>query len=344
MMPVVMMCLSSIPSGRKLIFPRPKKQDATRDDFLQSTMSRKGNFRRGSMNRRAFLIGTGLAGGTMLAGGVLWGRTAFARHKLTEKLVAAATPELTHKAHTELERLPVKAREEIRDWFHRPCLNSAEFVYDICSHSFAERLAACPTNDLKEMCLLNAFLSKVVSDTEILNRVRVISEEIGNELDLGWAACCENVSNRWGICIKPYGCTVPNDLVKNVEPLIRESLRDAIKLAAVAGQKPAIGETIASIGISAIRIFPILAHLGIALPVFVLLALHPLFTYIMGQINNKIGDYQLAISERIALLGDRVGTEFEAEIRARLADLHQWQEEALQHAAKAQAEHAIPVF
>ena len=38
------------------------------------------------------------------------------------------------------------------------------------------------------------------------------------------------------------------------------------------------------------------------------------------------GDYQAAISGRLALLGNRVGASFEQEVRQRLADLHTWQE------------------
>ena len=66
-----------------------------------------------------------------------------------------------------------------------------------------------------------------------------------------------------------------------------------------------------------------------------------MFAYVVGQLNTRAGDYQRAISERLALLGNRVGSEFEAEIRTRVADLHAWQEQALKKAAASQAQETI---
>ena len=58
----------------------------------------------------------------------------------------------------------------------------------------------------------------------------------------------------------------------------------------------------------------------------------------MGRLDDRRGDYQAAISGRLALLGNRVGAEFEREIRERLNDLHTWQERSIRNTAKQVAE------
>jgi hypothetical protein len=296
------------------------------------------------MNRRQFLTAAALPAGAALFGTVLWGRAAYARHQLTRELIAATRPILTEKAHAELQRLPAKAREEIRTWFHGPCLNSAEFVYEICSHAFAEKLAACHTDELRELCFLNAFVSKVVSETEILNRVGVIAEEIGSELDQNWATCCKQISDQWDLHLRPYRPALPNGFADRMEPLIREALHEAIQRATVAGQKPALSETVGHIGASALLLLQVRTLPGITIPLFALSALQHFFSYLMGQLNNQVGDYQRAISERLARLGNRLGSEFEGEIRAQIGCLQAWQEEALKQTAAAEAQQAVSLL
>lgn len=135
------------------------------------------------MDRRQFLAAAGYGGGAVALGGGLYGRMRYRRGRLAGTLLRDARPVLIEKAHGELQGLPAEAREDIRTWFHAPCLNAAEFVRFICSHSFAEQLAACETEELKQWSLVNAFVSRVVSEAEILNRVQVIAEEAGAVLD-----------------------------------------------------------------------------------------------------------------------------------------------------------------
>jgi len=295
-------------------------------------------------SRREFLQAAALAGGAVAVGGAIWGQAAYARRQLTQKLMSEALPELTQKEHAELLDLPVKGREEIRTWFHAPCLNSTEFVYEVCSNAFVEKLSACKTDYLKELCFLNAFVGKVVSQTEILNRVQVIAEEIGGKLDRNWATCCQRISAKWDIHVKTHGSTVPVDFTNRMEPFIRTSLDEAVRSATVAGQRPAIGDTIASVGKSALLILPLRGHPAVAIPLFALLALRHLFTFVMGVLNSRVGEYQRAISERLSLLGNRIGSEFEAEIRSRVEALHGWQEAALRKAAESQARDAVSIL
>jgi hypothetical protein len=194
------------------------------------------------------------------------------------------------------------------------------------------------------MCLLNAFVSKVVSATEILNRVGIIAEEIGSELDLNWAACCARISNKWDLHIKPYGLATSSDFASRMEPLIRQGLDETLRRASVAGQRPALGNTVDKIGESALMLLTVIDFPKFAIPLFALIALRHLIRYIVSQLNNKIGDYQRAISERLALLANRIGSEFEAEIRRQIANLHTWQEDALRVTADEQAQMAITIF
>jgi hypothetical protein len=274
----------------------------------------------------------------------MWGRAQWARRQLRQRLVEDAQVELIDKDHGELLRLPVQAREAIRTWFHAPCLNAAEFVYEVCSPAFSEKLSACATEDLRELCFLNAFVSKVVSEVEILNRIHIIAEEIGSELDRNWAACCQKVGTKWNARIQSQDAGMPADFGERMEPLVRQSLDEAIQRATVAGQRPALGETAGNIGKAALLVLPVVTLPQIAIPLFALLAMRHLFAYVMGQLTHQVGDYQRAISDRLALLGNRIGVEFETEIRTRIAHLHEWQDQAVQATAAIQASEAISLF
>jgi hypothetical protein len=67
--------------------------------------------------------------------------------------------------------------------------------------------------------------------------------------------------------------------------------------------------------------------------VFVVLAAKSVWEYVAAQLEDRRGDYQAAISGRLAALGNRVGAEFEREVRRRLADLHTWRDRAVREAA-----------
>ena len=101
------------------------------------------------MNRRRFLktgavVGgcalTGVGGCAVAVGLGSWGRKTYAASVLKQKLISDVTPVLKAKADSEIQALPVRAREEIKTWFHGKCLNVAAFTKEICASSYVEGL------------------------------------------------------------------------------------------------------------------------------------------------------------------------------------------------------------
>ncbi len=297
------------------------------------------------MDRREFLAAAGYGGGAVALGGGLYGRMRYRRGRFAGTLLRDARPVLIEKAHGELQGLPADAREDIRTWFHVPCRNAADFVRFICSHSFAEHLAACETDELKRWSLVNAFLSRVVSEAEILNRVQIIAEEAGAELDRNWADCCTAIAAKWNVQMAPYGGSITDDLTTRLEPIIASHIAAVIRQGQAATERPALGDTVGAIGESALMLLPLRIGLpNVVIPLFVFAAMGHLYRYVMGQLTNRVGDYQRAITARVALLGNRIGAEFETEIRARISALHVWQESALNEAATGYARETIGII
>ena len=79
----------------------------------------------------------------------------------------------------------------------------------------------------------------------------------------------------------------------------------------------------------------------LVIPVFFILAARHVWEYITGRLDDRRGEYQAAISSRLALLGNRVGAEFEREVRQRLTDLHTWQERSIRNTATRLAEERV---
>ncbi len=298
------------------------------------------------MDRREFVTAAATGCGMLVLGGGLWGRMVYARNARADQLIRDARPVLSEKVHQELNTLPASVREQIRTWFHAPALNAAEYVRHICSAAFAEKLAACQSEDEKELCLLNAFVSKVVSEGEILNRVQIIAEEVGADLDRNWSQCCGEISKKWQVHITEYGSSISDDLTTRVQPMIRAEIQAALLQSKAAAQRQALGETFDNIGESAIMLLPLIRlSIGsagvIGVPLFVLLAFRDIYKFVIGRLENRVGDYQLAITDRVSLLGNRLGAEFESEIKRRLVALHQWQESALIEAADEYARETV---
>jgi hypothetical protein len=300
------------------------------------------------MNRRWFLR-EGIAGGALAigTGGFLYLRRSHARVEVTSRMLDDAVPALASNSLRELETLPHRAREEIRRYFHGKCLNVEGFVTHLCSDEFAERLGRCNTQEDRETCFLQAFCGRVASDDEILNRVEAIAAEVGGELDLAWAAYCTQLSFRWNTRIQGYGRPLGmEDLTHRLGELIRAELAQAARQAVFGNRRPSVGETIGKIGESAVRLLPlarIRTEVGLrglareenplVIPVFFLLAARHVWDYFSARLEDRRGDYQAAISGRLALLGNRVGSEFEREVRQRLTDLHTWQERSVRETA-----------
>jgi hypothetical protein len=295
------------------------------------------------MDRRTFLRRAVPAGGVLLLGGGFWAHQAYGRSKLRRELIRLANPLLTTKAHDELLNLPVRAREEMRRYFHGVCLNVHDFVAEICSPPFAERLAECTAPAQQQEQVLLAFMRQVVTETQVLNKVQLIAEDISHDLDRNWATCCGELANKWDLSIKEYRTTVTaTELTDRATPLVQNGIRQALARARSATQRPALGEMAGDVGKAALLLLPVAAAAPwIGWPLFAVLALKPVITYFVDQVRDRSRELQWAVSEKLAYLGNQMGAEFENEVRLRIADLHKWQDQAVEKAAQQQAEQLI---
>jgi hypothetical protein len=299
------------------------------------------------MDRRRFLWqGVGLGGLTLGTGGFLFVRRSQARSAMTSRMLDDALPPLAAKDLKELESLPVRAREEIRRFFHGKCLNVGGFVSHICSAPFGETLSHCGTQKEREDCLTAEFCRRVTAADEILDQVRTIADTVGSDLDRAWGAYTTDLSLKWNARIAGYGSPLVSDsLVDRVDGFIRNEMANIRKDATTATQKPALGETIGAIGASAVLLLPLIEFgqvgLAVGVPVFLLLAAKPIWEFVLAQLDDRRSDTQAAISGKLALLGNQVAGEFEREVRLRLADLHHWQQRSIRETATRVVEERI---
>ncbi len=297
-------------------------------------------------NRRRFLEAAGSMGVLGAIGGGVYLRAASRRSDLTAAMMRDAQQELVPKAHRELQHLPVRARTEIRDWFQGHCLNAAEFAYEVCSPAFGERLSACDGNDARQRCVADMFFARVVSQAEIQERLQVIAQEMGNELDFNWHACCGTLGEKWRIQVAEQGYerSLPDDLSARLDPLVQRSLNEALQTAEGA-VPPGLASVTNGLGTTAVLLMPVAIFAPeVALPAFLTRALFNLGEYIVRLLSDRVGDLQAAITSRVALLGRRLGSELEGEARASIATLHRWQEDAIRTFASGYAEQAVPLF
>jgi len=255
-------------------------------------------------------------------------------------------PMMARKAPHELTTLPSRAQEDMRRYFHGRCLNVHGFLEEICSVTFGEKLAACRDKKGRHQLLTLAFESKVVAESAVLSHVDIVAQEIGQELDQGWHSCCQHVAENWQMSLDVDGGEMTgNRLSASAEPLIVRELSAMRRSAYPIGQRPAFSQMAKSIGTSAIGLLPVAAvSRQLALPLFLLAALEPIWQYVVGQLQHRPVAYQRAITSRLSLLGNRVGMEFRREVKQRVADLHAWQEQALRQTAARYAEQAVPLF
>ncbi len=302
------------------------------------------------MNRRRFLR-EGVAGGLLAVGGggFLFARRARAREALAASLLGDALPPLVARASVELNTLPVRGRDAIKRYFLGRCLNVEGFVTEVCSGGFAERLGRCRADAEREACFLAAFCGRVATADEILFRVETIAGELGGELDAAWAAYCAETSGRWDARVRGFGPPLEaSALSGRLGGLIRGELATAARQAMAEGQRPALGKTIGKIGESAVLLLPLVEFgapgLKVGIPLFFLLAARHVWDYVAAQLDDRRGDYQAAISARLALLGNRAGAEFERELRGRLTDLFTWREQSVRETARRLAEERVSLI
>jgi hypothetical protein len=175
----------------------------------------------------------------------------------------------------------------------------------------------------------------------------LIAEDLGSELDLNWEGCCNTMSQQWGVHVRSYGSTLPEDLSAALEPLIRVALEESLDVARTAGQRPALQQTTGKIGESALQFLPLVPiSPALAVPAFVAVSAGHLYSYFAGLWNrgDSIDFIRKAVSARMALLANRLGNEFASEMRRAIGRLHGWQEQAVRGAAAVHAEEAVPIF
>lgn len=301
------------------------------------------------VDRRKWLKHAGTGGAILLVGGTVgirFAQQAYARSSLHKEMMSEALPLITEKAAKELDSLPTSARKQIQGYFVGICLNVHSFVTEICSEKFAERLRGCASENQKHQVLNVTFSQKVVTGVEVLNRVETIAKEAGAELDRNWTTCCGKLADSWNVVLRRQRPSAQAlDISALVEPLIRENLDKTRQAVYPVGQRPALSQTIEDVGRSAILLLAVeVSEPELAFPVFVVVALTHLWQWVLGQLANQAADYQTAITDRLAQLGNRVGAEFELEFRRRISDLQHFQEESLSAVARQKADDIIPAI
>ncbi len=297
------------------------------------------------MERREFLQAAGAVAGVTAIGGVLWGRAAFARSKLANQLVSEASPILINKEHTEISTLPDAASEEMKLWFTGACFNSAQFIEYISTEGFASRLGQFSTTREKEMCVANEFLARVVSHSAIYQRIDLIAKETGAILDRNWKTCCNEIVAKWKLKLDARSENFGGQIQARLDAIVSAELDEMISRSANLANRPSALSSAIGIGKASIMVLP-LARLGpqVFLPAFVLVALAHFANYVVKYLFQNTAAAKFAISDHLALLGNRVATEFNSELRTRIADLHSWQNKALRNTAGEYAREAIGII
>jgi hypothetical protein len=302
------------------------------------------------MNRRQFVTSAGWASLAVgVPSGFLFLRRGQLRAEARGRLLDEALPPLDQLSTTHLTRMPQRAREEIRRFFHGKCLNVESFATHVCSSSFVEQVGRCRTNEEREACFLAAFCSRVATEVEILNYVDTIAGEMGAELNAAWQTYCERLTDAWKPQLAALGSpALSSDQILNATgSFIRGEIQATIQ-SANANRLPSLGESLENVGKTALLLAPLAfageAGLAIGLPLFIVQGIRSLWDYIWSRWDDRRADFQAAISGRLAMLGNRIGDGFQQEMRLRLNDLHTWRTNAVRKQADNIVEARIGLF
>ena len=294
------------------------------------------------MNRRTFMATAGTGGLVALLGGGFWARQALARNQIQQELNHQADPILTNYAAQQLAELPSRAREEMRRHFHGLCLNVHEFTAAVCSPEFPERLARHSSPEARQQLLVSLFMAHVTTPNAVLNRVHLVAEEISKDLDRNWTACCGELADQWNLKLSAEHHLNAEQMTNRLTPVVNDSIRQVLEQAKAAGQPVALNEMANEIGKSALLLLPLaMVAPWVGWPLFVVFAVKPVFDVFIQQARDRAATLQATVTDKLAQLGNRVGSEFENEVRLRLADLHLWQRHAVDTAARQQAEQLV---
>ncbi len=303
------------------------------------------------MERREFLQAAGTVAGVatvgVATGGVLWGRAVFERSKLTNELVADASSILVDREHNEIASIPNAASDEMKLWFTGACLNSAQFIDYICTEGFASRLGQFGTQREREMCVENEFFARVLSHSAIYQRVDLIVGESGSTLDRNWKSCCDEIAEKWKLKLNPHSQDLGTAIQTRLDGLVSAELDQAIARSANVADRPSALSSAIGIGKASLLILPLAEYPPfnkLVIPAFALVAITHFANYAIGVLFQDSSGAKAAISDRLALLGNRVASEFNSELRTRIVDLHAWQNEALRNTAGEYAHEAIDII
>lgn len=295
------------------------------------------------------------AGASLALGGTLVGgrfvQQAYARSELSRQLIDQATPVLTEQAHHELRTIPEACREQIRIRFHEACLNVSSFVSTICSTDFQDRLAALADDSARERLFVLTFGQKVTPHAEIVRWVRTIAEETSAELRADWEDTCNQLAEKWTLTLSSFETGVSAEaFLQETDASIQAGIDEARRTAyPLAGQTQLLDtgtapQAVEQAALLRINVREMQDSAPTFVPVFLWNALTDVYSFFTGSRYEDPAVYRHAISERLALLGNRVGSEFESEVRRRLSDLHEWQRKSVTVAAQRRAEELVPSF
>lgn len=283
------------------------------------------------MNRRRFLVSGAAA--AALAVPILHVRHGYARTETERRLLNDALPGLADVAEHELQTIPLRGRQEIESYFHGLCLNVNGFITHICSEPFQRLVRQAQSPEEHNHRFLAAFCERLAREDEILRRIDGIATTAGSEIDAAWTVYCTTLSARWGKRLPASKPLATEDLVAQLGASLRDDLQFAALRATTIEQRPALGETLETLGKSAIKLLPLL-RLGkygliVGVPVFLVLAAKPVWDTLRRYGTQVQDDVQAAMTIALSSLAKRTGSEFEAELRRRVSDLHEWRLQAV---------------
>jgi hypothetical protein len=278
----------------------------------------------------------------LLGGYLTW--QSYSRARLQQALVEQASPILDQMKEKELDALVTPARDQIREHFHALAFKVPDFVDAVCSDEFARKLAACPTREDQQKLVLRTFKETITTDAEILARVSALTDKATQTLDEDWASCCEGLTERWNLAVKPYGGNLTSrQLVERMQPTITAGLRRAAEQAQRSGRK---GWVFSVNHITRNALVLPVEEKGVykGMPAFAANSFASVFDSVIVHVQNRPRDMRKLISTRLSELGNLLGYDFREEVRSRIEELHQSQQQAVKEAAGQQASELIHIL
>jgi hypothetical protein len=300
------------------------------------------------MNTKTVYTSFVTVGGLCLLVAGYWTWQANARAQLQHTLMDQARPLLNQMKEKEIEELVQPARDQIRTEFHALAFKVSDFVDEICSDSFARKLAACHSREDQQKLLLLTFKEKVTTDAGVLEKMRELSDNAAQVLDDDWAASCKELTERWNLTVKPYGGTLTGEqLVERMQPTVTAGLRRTATQAERPARKGRLGASLNGIAGRAMVLPSEEQGVYKGMPVFAARNFNTTFDSVIGHVQNRRGDIKelkRTISSKLSDLGNLLAHDFREEIRSRIEELHEAQEKAVEEAASQQASELIHIL